>query len=204
MDALIYFVKYPEPGKVKTRLAKHIGANEAARVYRRLVEINFRILSVLPRSSVQIIIAFDPIERVSEFRSWLSGPYEYAPQEGNDLGERLWNAFQFAFGAGFKSVMALGSDTLGLDSELILKGFEALEFYDITIGPAYDGGYYLIGMGAEHPSIFNNIPWSSPRVLEATLEKLNESQQSYYLLKKLDDLDEAKNIKGGKTHEILT
>jgi len=100
--------------------------------------------------------------------------------------------------------MALGSDTLGLKPDLVVKGFEALEFYDVAIGPAYDGGYYLIGTNREQPSIFKNIPWSSPRVFEVTLNKLIEKNLSYYLLQKLDDLDEVKNLKGGKKHEIFT
>lgn len=203
-NALIYFVKYPEPGKVKTRLAKVVGDHYAAQVYRELTETNLRILNSLPSDFVKVIIAFDPFKNEEAIRSWLPGPYEYVAQKGSELGARLQNAFQFAFEKGFKKVMALGSDTLGFRPDLIVKGFEALEFYDVAIGPAYDGGYYLIGTNREQPTVFKNIPWSSPRVFESTLNKLIEKNLSYYLLQKLDDLDEAKNLRGGRQYEILT
>lgn len=202
-NALLYFVKYPEPGKVKTRLAKVAGDHHAAQVYRELTETNLGILNSLPLDFVKVIIAFDPFGKEEAIRSWLPGPYEYVAQKGSELGARLQNTFRFAFEKGFKKVMALGSDTLGLRSDLIVKGFEALEFYDVAIGPAYDGGYYLIGTNREQPAIFKNIPWSSPRVFESTLNKLIEKNLSYYLLQKLDDLDEAKNFRGGKKHEVF-
>ncbi|MBI4115180.1 MAG: TIGR04282 family arsenosugar biosynthesis glycosyltransferase [Candidatus Omnitrophica bacterium] len=217
-------MKYPEPGKVKTRLAKSVGDQRAAQAYRELTETNLGILNSLPQDFIKLIVAFDPPEKEEAFRSWLSGSYEYVVQRGSGLGVRLQNAFQFAFEKGFKKVMALGSDTLGLRADLIMKGFDALEFYDVVIGPAYDGGYYLIGTNCEQPSIFKNIPWSSQHVFESTLNKLNEKNLSYYLLQKLDDLDEvpvgqaadgrsviwhrsvgsAKNLRGGKEHEIFT
>lgn len=203
-NALLYFVKYPEPGKVKTRLAKVVGDHRAAQVYRELTETNLRILNSISPDFAKVIVAFDPFERKEAIRSWIPGPYEYVAQKGSELGTRLQNAFQFAFEKGFKKVMALGSDTLGLKHDLILKGFEALEFYDVAIGPAKDGGYYLIGTNHEQPFLFKNIPWSSPHVFESTLNKLIENNVSYYLLKKLDDLDEVENLRGGRQYEILT
>ena len=156
MNALLYFVKYPEPGMVKTRLAKVVGDHHAAQVYRELTETNLGILNSLPSGFVKVIIAFDPFKNEEAIRSWLPGPYEYVAQKGSELGARLQNAFQFAFEKGFKKVMALGSDTLGLRPDLIVKGFEALEFYDVAIGPAYDGGYYLIGARRFIPRLFKN------------------------------------------------
>lgn len=151
-----------------------------------------------------MILAFDPPEKEKEFRSWLPGSHDYLAQQGADLGERLQNAFRFAFRQGFKQVMALGSDTLGLKPDLILEGFQALESYGVVIGPAYDGGYYLIGTSREEPAPFKDIPWSSPEVLETTLSRLKEKNLPYYLLQKLDDLDEAKSLtKGGRKHEVL-
>ncbi|MBI4115218.1 MAG: TIGR04282 family arsenosugar biosynthesis glycosyltransferase [Candidatus Omnitrophica bacterium] len=202
-NALLYFVKYPEPGMVKTRLAKVVGADHAAQAYRELTETNLGILNSLPSGFAKVIIAFDPFKKEEAVRSWLPGPYEYVAQKGSELGARLQNAFRFAFEIGFKKVIVLGSDTLGLRPDLISNGFEALEFYDVAIGPAYDGGYYLIGMNREQFSIFKNIPWSSPHVFEVTLNKLIEKNLSYYLLQKLDDLDEAKNLSGGKKHETF-
>lgn len=202
-NALIYFVKYPEPGMVKTRLAKVVGVHRAAQAYRELAETNLGVLNSLHSGFVKIIIAFDPFGKEEATRSWLPGPYEYVAQKGRDLGARLQNAFQFAFEKGFRKVMALGSDTLGLRPDLVVKGFDALEFYDVAIGPAYDGGYYLIGTNRAQSSIFKNILWSSPHVFESTLNKLIEKNLSYCLLEKLEDLDEVENFRGGNHDEIL-
>ena len=209
-NSLLYFVKYPEPGKVKTRLAKGVGASEAAEIYRGLAEANLKELNSIIPHTTQLIVAFDPPEKKAEIEKWLSSLYEYVSQQGEDLGTRLQNAFKVAFKKGYEQVIALGSDTLGLKADLVTKAFDALERYDVVVGPAYDGGYYLIGMATPSPlssppkrgrgrgegvlSIFKNIPWSSPHVFEATLNKLIEKNLSYYLLEKLDDLDERGNL----------
>ncbi|MBI4358007.1 MAG: glycosyltransferase [Candidatus Omnitrophica bacterium] len=267
LNAVLYFVKYPEPGKVKTRLAKVVGDDHAAQAYRELAEANLGILYSLPQDFIKLFVVFDPPEKEAKLKSWINktnvipAPFGqapvgrsvvrhravgaakagiqtldsrlkhsgmtlssdsllYWPQKGADLGSRLQNAFRFAFDNGFKKVMAIGSDTLSLRADLILKGFEALDFYDVVIGPAKDGGYYSIGMNTHSPlssppergrgegegvlSIFENIPWSTAHVLDSTLRKLNEKNLSYYLLQKLDDLDEVENFRGGRPYEIFT
>ena len=204
MNALLYFVKYPEPGMVKTRLAKVVGDHHAAQVYRELTETNLGILNSLPSGFVKVIIAFDPFKNEEAIRSWLPGPYEYVAQKGSELGARLQNAFQFAFEKGFKKVMALGSDTLGLKPEVLHKAFDALNDYDIVLGPAKDGGYYLIGLSQTQPFVFQGIPWSTAAVFEATLAKVKGQRLSYFLLPELEDLDEEHNLPGGYRYEILT
>lgn len=200
---ILYFVKYPEPGKVKTRLARHVGAQKAAELYQALVEEN---LSTLARvcEPFRLAVVFDPPEKEAEVREWLK-PFQirdFFPQKGTGLGERLVHAFQFAFQRNPKKsppqrVLALGSDTLGLTPQIITEGFEALESNDCVIGPAEDGGYYLIGLAFEEGDIFSNIPWSTSGVYQSTIQYLEREQLSYHRLPLLEDLDEVKNLGGG-------
>lgn len=193
VNTLLYFVKYPEPGKVKTRLAKTLGDEAASRVYRDLAEVNFRILTSLDQEDIESVIVFDPPDKEREIKEWLPAS-RHVPQQGNDLGERLVSAFHFPFSRGANAALAIGSDTLGLKPELISKAFDRLENYEVTIGPAKDGGYYLIGLRSPQPFLFHGIPWSTSDVFRATLGKVQERGLSCYLLPELDDLDEIKNL----------
>lgn len=191
-NALIYFVKYPEPGKVKTRLAKTIGNEAAARAYQSLAEGNFLVAKSLNSAAVQTNVVFDPEEKEKEIRNWLPGAADYWPQNGVDLGERLALAFQQAFDEGAKSAIALGSDTLGLSPQILHRALDALNYYDAVLGPAKDGGYYLIGLSSPRPSLFTDIPWSTGDVLRITLAQIRENKLTYRLLGELEDLDEVK------------
>jgi len=188
--ALLYFVKYPEPGKAKTRLAKSVGFEEAARMYRDVAESNFRQLR--GSGAWRLWVIFDPPERERDIELWLDGADQYCPQKDGDLGERLSGAFEMAFQQGFKQVIALGSDTLSLEPKIISRAFEGLDQYDVVLGPARDGGYYLIGLTQPQPVLFRDIPWSSSDVLSKTRRRIEEAQLSYYLLTELEDLDEEK------------
>ena len=200
---ILYFVKYPEPGKVKTRLARHVGAGKAAELYRALVEENLSTLAQVCEP-FRLVVVFDPPEKEAEVREWLK-PFQirdFLPQNGAGLGERLDHAFQFAFRdrpakSQPQRVMALGSDTLRLTPEIIREGFDALESSDCVIGPAKDGGYYLIGLSFEDGDIFRNIPWSTSMVYQTTIQYLQSEQLSYYRLPLLEDLDEVQNLEGG-------
>ena len=190
--ALIYFGKYPEPGKVKTRLAKTIGLEAAANAYRSLAGSIFHTLSngEIKNKDFETIVFFDPPEKEPEIKAWLPNAATYWPQEGKDLEDRLIQSFRMAFESGARRVLALVSDTLGFKGELITKAFEALDHYDVVIGPAEDGGYYLIGLSEAYDCLFQEIPWSTSEVLKTTLGWIHEEGLSYYLLPQLDDLDE--------------
>ncbi len=193
---IVYFVKYPEPGKVKTRLAKTLGNKEAARIYRKLAEENFRTLQKLESTSIEICVMFDPPESESQIKMWLQNETcRYLAQQGADLGERLTHAFQSAFESGAAKALAVGSDTLNLDADILRKAVEMLATKDAVLGPAKDGGYYLIGLSRWVPFIFKNIPWSTPAVAGITLQRIKEKNLSYELLPELEDLDEAENFK---------
>jgi len=204
-NVLLYFVKYPTPGKVKTRLAKTVGDQEAARLYSELAEKNFEVIaSLYQRNICDLVIVFDPPEKREDFKRWLSLSCEYLPQCGGGLSEKLKHAFGEAFSAkggsasggqkGGKRVMALGSDTLGLTADIIQQGFEALQSNDVVVGPAEDGGYYLIGLSHFQSELFEGIAWSTSDVLPQTYKIINNLRLSYQTLSQLQDLDEIKIV----------
>ena len=188
--SLIYFVKYPEPGKVKTRLAKSVGFEKAARIYRDLAEANLAVLASTRVEGVRVLVAFDPPEREIAFKKWLSASYHYFPQRGENLGSRLKNAFAYVFDTFGGDVIVSGSDTLGLRKDLILSAFNLLAKNKVVLGPAKDGGYYLVGLSEVVSNLFRDIPWSSNQVMERTLQRVREQSLVYALLPELEDLDE--------------
>ncbi|MBI4228151.1 MAG: glycosyltransferase, partial [Deltaproteobacteria bacterium] len=130
---LLIFVKYPEPGKVKTRLAKEIGARNAALLYRRMAEGIINDLSKL--IDYRKIIFFDPPERKNDFMRWLNfNGFSYIEQEGDSLGERMSNAFRHAFSLGVDKAVVIGTDCPQISTQTILKAFEKLETSDVVIG----------------------------------------------------------------------
>lgn len=204
-NILLYFVKYPTPGKVKTRLAKTVGEQEAAKLYSELVERNLRVIAPLHQRNIcDLVIVYDPPEKREDIRWWLSLSCEYLPQCGEGLSERLTHAFQEAFsdkgGSASggqkegKRVMALGSDTLKLTPDIIQQGFAALQSNDVVVGPAEDGGYYLIGSSSFQPKLFEGIAWSTNEVLPQTYKIINNLHLSYQTLCQLEDLDEIKTV----------
>lgn len=187
MNELLIFAKYPEPEKVKTRLAKSLGAVEAAHRYRDMVETVIRKTSPL-NGEYHRTLYFDPPGRGPDFMKWLS--LEIRPQSSGDLGQRMLNAFQTSFANGCKRAVVIGTDCVELERSLLCDAFARLKEADLVIGPAEDGGYYLIGMKKTHPSLFEDIPWSTGKVLHETLEKAKGADLTVDLLKTLSDLDE--------------
>jgi len=203
-NILLYFVKYPTPGKVKTRLAKTVGDQEAAKLYSELAEENLRVIASLHQRNIcDLVITFDPPEKREDIKRWLSLSYEYLPQCGEGLSERLTHAFHEAFQRGGKRVMALGSDTLGLTAQIIEEGFECLKSNDVVIGPAEDGGYYLIGSANFQPKLFEGMSWSTNEVLPQTYKAIRNLRLSCQTLCQLEDLDEIKSIIKNIEPEIL-
>ena len=225
---ILYFVKYPEAGKVKTRLARDMGTEEAARLYKKAAEKNLAVLAEV-EEPFGLTVVYDPPEKEAGIKVWLK-PFQiedFLPQRGAGLGERLEHAFRFAFQrrpkelpvrcvspvlnapglqkrrktGRFAAVMALGSDTLALTPQIVTEGFEALEAFDCVIGPAKDGGYYLIGLNFEDAGIFRNIPWSTHEVYQSTVQYVEREELSYYRLPMLEDLDEIKNLMSAQLTE---
>lgn len=184
-NVLIIFVKYPEPGFVKTRLAEKIGKDKAAFLYRLFVEA---ILARTEDIGFRRIIFCHPPKKSRGFRDWL-GANEVYFQEGDTLGERLSNAFEVTFKNGARRVITIGSDSPTIDKEVILKAFKNLENKQCVIGPAVDGGYYLIGLSRLHKEIFKDINWSTRDVFRQTKDKLNRLGLEFSILNKELDID---------------
>lgn len=190
-NALIIFIKYPKGGLVKTRLAKEIGKEKAAFLYRLFVEA---ILERTKDRSFMRLVFYTPAKRIRKIISWL-GPkldlssYAFYPQKGKTLGERLSNAFRFSFKKGAKRVVAIGTDMPTIDKKVILDTFKALEDKPCILGPASDGGYYLIGLSILQEGVFKGISWGTKHVFRQTINKLDQIKMPYHLLDKSFDID---------------
>ncbi|TIH15326.1 glycosyltransferase [Marinifilum sp. JC120] len=191
--AVIVFVKYPEPGKVKTRLGKEIGYETAAKLYTAFVEDMLRNMDC---ADLNPIITYDPFQAEEHYRKWL-GEHTYIPQHGTDLGERMLNALRSAFELKFDSSILTGSDLPDLDPEFILQAMQALKKAPACIGPASDGGYYLIGFQKEYltDSIFRNMEWSTERVFPETISRLEKREITPEIIPEHQDMDTVEDLK---------
>lgn len=192
---ILLLVKYPEKGKVKVRLARRIGDDFVVELYRNFV---LDSLSTLKRSGISFVICFYPADTLEKFKTWLGAHYEYIPQRGKDLGERLKNGFVDVFSRGFMSAMAIGSDSPDLPEDILEEAQEALEMHDVVIGPSPDGGYYLIGFKLNKflPEAFDGITWSTEVVFRETIERLKEVGRDVFILPPWNDVDEFDDLKG--------
>lgn len=185
---LLVFVKNPVAGKVKTRLAKDIGKENALSIYRSLLQ---HTASVCTKVAAPKSIYFS--EKIVENSLWKQPSFSRYVQEGENLGIRMENAFREAFERGRKKVVIIGSDLYDLREDLIEEAFLKLENNDVVIGPAEDGGYYLLGLKEVVPGIFDNKAWGSSSVLEATLKDLRGYNVA--LLRELNDVDNLDDLK---------
>ncbi|HEX5727015.1 MAG TPA: TIGR04282 family arsenosugar biosynthesis glycosyltransferase [Longimicrobiaceae bacterium] len=195
-SAVLVFVRAPEPGRVKTRLAAEIGPAAALRVYRRLAEHAVAQARALgDEAAVRIHVA--PAGAVEAVRRWLGEGPAYLPQAEGELGERMRAAFAAAFAAGFGRVVIIGSDLPGLTAVLLRRALARLEDRAAVLGPARDGGYYLLGLRAPVEGVFEGIEWSTPEVLERTVAKLRAAGVEPALLETLADVDDAAGLPPG-------
>jgi uncharacterized protein len=198
-QALIIFVKNPVPGKVKTRLARSIGDQQAADVYRQLLLHTKSITYQLNEVDRLVYYADD----IAENDLWESSAYEKRQQQGEDLGERMASAFAACFHAGYKRVIIIGSDCVEITTAHIEQAFVALNTKDLVIGPATDGGYYLLGMKKLNQGLFENIPWSTSAVMTRTLLKVNELGLNYLSIETLSDIDDLEAYQKMKNERYL-
>ncbi|MBW7991277.1 MAG: glycosyltransferase [Planctomycetes bacterium] len=191
---LLLFVKSPIKGQVKTRLAAETDGDFVVELYKCFVE---DMISLIENLGVQFKVCFCPDNMKSTFSEWLGEQYCYTPQTGDNLGERLRNAFDSAFKEGFSNVVAIGSDSPDLPVHYLIESFEALAGHDTVIGPANDGGYYLIGFSKEGfiPEAFDNISWSTDSVFEQTVSILKRHGRKMYLLPLWHDVDTIADLK---------
>lgn len=192
MDALCMFVKYPEDAKVKTRLAKDIGDKEATAIYKRLLRI---LIPEHENRSYKFYIAVTPEGKVRKFKK-LYPTGTMIKQKGDNLGEIITHALQRLHGE-HKKVILIGSDCPDVTHETITQALNALDENDVVIGPAMDGGYYLIGMNKYH-NLFSEIDWSSEKVLDQTLKLATDLK-----VKLLDEKRDIDTVDDAKHHHFL-
>jgi len=188
---LIIFVKYPEPGCVKTRLAHSIGKDKAAFLYRMFVELLLRRTNNM---SSERFIFYTPAEKREKLSSWLGGGSKLFPQRGDNLGQRMSNAVRFAFAKGAREIVIVGTDIPLLDKEVVLTAFKKLENHQCVIGPSLDGGYYLLGLSHFEGKIFQNINWGTDKVLNQTLGAVKRLGLTYSLLEERFDVDDIEDL----------
>lgn len=191
---IIFFVKSADTGHVKTRLADRIGDNLATELYKSFA---LDTLAFVTKLKANLQIHFWPEDKKNQLESWIGTQYDLTPQKGQGLGQRMKNAFLHAFENDFNRVIIIGSDSPDLPSEFIDQAFEELKSYDAVIGPAIDGGYYLIGFTKNSfcSQSFENITWSSQLVLDQTLEILKKHNKKIFLLPGWNDIDTADDLK---------
>lgn len=194
MRAVLAFVRAPQAGRVKTRLAATLGAEGALRVYRRLAEHTVREARAV---DAELRIHFTPAAQEQEVRAWLGDGPRYLAQAGGDLGARMEAAFRAAFRDGAERVVIVGSDLPDLSAALLRRAFGALDEHLAVLGPARDGGYYLLGVRMMIPGVFDDVPWSTDAVLARTLERMRAAGVEPALLPTLADVDEAQDLPAG-------
>jgi len=190
---LIVFLKRPRAGEVKTRLARALGAPLAARLYRVLAEAE--VANTAPTGAeYDRLFAFAPADAGVELNAWFPGNV-WLPQEGRDLGERMAGAMETAFDRGAERVAIIGSDVPWVSRELVLKAFAALDEHDVVLGPARDGGYYLIALAQPASGIFESIAWSTDTVASETLRRVAQRGWTHGLLETLPDIDTVDDLR---------
>lgn len=218
---LLVFVKIPVPGRVKTRLAKTIGADKANEVYKQLVQSTFHTIQEWQGAQQHVWVFFDGLNGIKgQEESWIwlqstvhkfgghqaSPPWRLIPQSEGDLGDRLIHAFSLAFQSGFQQVAVIGSDCPALQKYDLDRAFSALgnlsysvkerdtndvhsEEKKMVLGPAEDGGYYLLGLNSLEEKLFKGIPWSTAEVANKTLLIASKNNFTVITLRSLSDLD---------------
>ena len=195
---VVLFAKKPTPGAVKTRLQSHLSARDAARLYEALLLDCATALHAT--KAVAKVVAFAPANAEDALRTLLTpiGTFEYVPQIGADLGQRMEGLMQWAFARGAERVVLVGSDSPSLPASYIDEGLALLREKEVVLGPSTDGGYYLVGRRKGESRIFEGVAWSTEMVFEQTLARLGT--QTLGLLPPWYDVDTPEDAEFLKVH----
>jgi len=188
-ELLIIFYRNPELGKVKTRLAATVGDAKALAIYYKLASHTRTIASEVDCDRVVYYSEYIDTED-----AWPNKEYAKQLQLGNTLGERMRNAFAWAFSKGYQRVSIIGTDCFELNQSILNKSFNALTYCDAVIGPAHDGGYYLLGMTKLFTEVFENKIWSSSSVCSDTQDDFRKHQIKCEVLDTLTDVDDERDL----------
>jgi rSAM/selenodomain-associated transferase 1 len=192
--AILLFIKAPVRGQVKSRLAADIGDEAALELYKNFI---LDIIDTVKKTGYPFRICYYPPHAGAEVSSWLAGHYRIVPQQGSDLGERMENAFLRCFSEGFERALLIGSDLPDLAPAVLQNAMASLAEHDAVIGPASDGGYYLIGFHSRTllPRVFQGIPWSTETVFQETMAILKKSALSVDQAPTWNDVDTVEDLR---------
>ncbi|TMU55521.1 TIGR04282 family arsenosugar biosynthesis glycosyltransferase [Flagellimonas algicola] len=191
---LLIFTRNPELGKCKTRLAAKVGDQAALNIYKFLLSHTVNITSEL---EVTKWVFYS--NEIWEEDIWANGTYQKKLQNGADLGQRMLNAFQEGFESGYEKIIIIGSDMYDLSQADLESAFSQLNQHDYVIGPAEDGGYYLLGMTTLNMELFQDKLWGTETVLEDTMKHLDQEKTSMLPIK--NDVDHYEDIKDIKAFQ---
>lgn len=193
-ECLIVFTRYPEPGKAKTRLIPALGAEGAAKLHRQMTENTISQVRKLQADCfVSIEVYFTGSDRPT-FQNWLGSDLVYHPQSEGDLGSKMSQAMRSAFASGNDAAIIIGTDCPSLNSDLMAEAFQKLAQNDLVLGPATDGGYYLIGLRRLIPELFTGINWGTSEVFQTTVEIANSLKLAVAYLTPLSDIDRPEDL----------
>ncbi|MCP4295684.1 MAG: glycosyltransferase [Proteobacteria bacterium] len=193
-NKLIIFCRYPLPGLAKTRLIPGVGAEKAAQIHKELAEFTLKIVqSFALKKDISIEVSFMG-DDLKLMKSWLGDHLNYSTQTKEDLGLNMLDAFNRSFEQNYQKVVIIGTDCPEISSSTLEIAFSSLEDHDLVVGPAYDGGYYLIGLSKEIPGLFSNITWGSESVFDETMKHCTKDNIGYHLLEKLHDIDRPEDL----------
>ena len=199
-EHLIVFTRYPKPGRTKTRLMPALGAAGAALVQRQMTEHCLTTVKALQqRRSVQVWVCYAGAEE-ADFRDWLGEEWDYLPQANGDLGDRMANAFTHAFNHQAKRVVTIGIDCPDITADLLVEAFDSLNHQELVLGPASDGGYYLIGLQRIVPELFDQMDWGTERVLAESLGRAAKAGLEVAQLEVLTDVDHPEDLPRWAAH----
>ncbi|NLI82904.1 MAG: DUF2064 domain-containing protein [Deltaproteobacteria bacterium] len=195
-EALIVFMRYPEAGQVKSRLAASVGFSEAAGIYEKLLRRTLGVVTdfITGRPHVQAYLFFTPPGRRVETEGKFPGPWQFQPQEGKHLGERMGRADLWARDRGFTRVVLVGTDVPALEVKDLEDAFDTLNCVDAVFGPASDGGFYLIGLRRSFPPLFSPSEWGVAEVLGRSETMLVAAGRTAFRLRTLGDVDRAEDL----------
>ena len=191
-DTTIIFLRAPEKGKVKTRLAISMDTEQVLNLYKGFIHDTISASDPVSR----IILYCWPPEKAQSIADWLKNKFYVFPQSGDNIGSKMANAFQELFDSGVKKAILIGTDIPDISQTIITQAFNELNRNDIVLAPAQDGGYYLIGFNNNtyYPAVFEGINWSTPIVLQETISIMKKNNYRYYLLPELNDIDTLEDL----------
>lgn len=199
MTSIIVFIKFPVPGKVKTRLGAQIGNAKACACYRVFLQQTFDLLK--RTSAENIIVAYEPGSKATEFDKIIPTEFDAIPQSPGTLGDRMAHAFSIAFERGSERVIAFGSDSPTVPVHYIEQAITSLSCKDIALGSTEDGGYYLIGLRKLYRRLFEDVKWSSNTVFAETLARAHELGLAVERIPEWYDIDDLSTLRRAATDD---